>query len=150
MPDAPIVTWAEALRVLLAPIVIVSAIGGMLWGLQRGYSGIVEVLRALNARRREGEDVQLALRLSLLSARLNALAIAALYLAAVLLLLAACALGTAFLNIAPTQTALLSQCGLTLFCGGALVMALALVALLRDVPLPLQALEEEMKVFCDD
>lgn len=142
MPDTLAANWGNVLHVLLAPIVIVAAIGSLLLGLQRSYTSVAERVRALNAQRRSGDNTGPALRLMALSARLRTRAVELLYLGSILFLLCACALGIAFSK----NITVLAYVGFTFFLSGALALASALVYLLRDVPLWLRALDEEIRI----
>ena len=138
---------AEALRALLAPVVLVAAIASLLLGLQRNYVGIVTTMRALNLRRRAGEPA--ARRQFLLvyeTASLHARAIAALYGASILLLLCACSTGAAMLlqrqAAPPLLAAAISWFRLICFVDGICLPLHALFLLLRSVGLPLRSVEE--------
>ncbi|HEX8835139.1 MAG TPA: hypothetical protein VF719_13100, partial [Abditibacteriaceae bacterium] len=127
-----------ALRALLAPIVVVSAIAGLLLGLQRNYLAMILTMRSLNRRRREGDRAaDVAFHGVHRSACTNARAIATLYAAIVALLLAACTTGAALLLSQNTDrqtiVAVLAWGSLLLFVAGILATLSALFALLRDV-----------------
>lgn len=141
---------AEALRALLAPVVLVAAIASLLLGLQRNYVGIIDTMRALNLRRREG-DASARTEFALIHAWAcrNARAIQFLYAAVIALLLCACATGTVlFLRIEfvhrPDNVLLvaISWAGLACFVAGILLALRALIFLLRGVSLPLRSIKE--------
>jgi hypothetical protein len=142
---------AEALRALLAPVVLLAAVAGLLLGLQRNYVGSVTSMRANTARRRAGEaGARHQFLLVYQSASLHARAISLLYASCIFLLLSSCATGTVLFLERETShrenAALLltiSYAGLFCFLAGLLCTLSALWLLLREVPLPFRSVEED-------
>ncbi|HEX8553016.1 MAG TPA: hypothetical protein VF681_15840 [Abditibacteriaceae bacterium] len=135
---------AEAIRALLAPIVVVSALAGLLLGLQRNYTSLMTALRSANARRRRG-DARAERVFAVLhqSACRQARVIMLVYAGAASLLLSSCATAVTMFIPARAWTNVIAWLGLFCFAMGLMLPLYAMTLLLRDAGAALRSVQEE-------
>lgn len=137
---------AEAIRALLAPIVVVSALAGLLLGLQRNYTCLMTALRIANARKRRG-DARAERVFAILhqSASRQARVIMLVYAGAVLLLLSSCATAaTIFISARTLWTDGIAWLGLLCFAMGLMLPLYAMSLLLRDAGAALRSVQDDI------